>query len=1394
MNEHHLSHLAMEQLDAVCYIADMETYELLYLNERAKKIMGVLDEDFKGRKCYEVLQGNTEPCSFCTNHQLEKGAFYKWKFQNRFVDCEFELMDTIIEFEGKNARLEFAFDMTETNNRFKKLKTKLTFEETLLKCAQTLSEYKNIKSAIDKLLSIICQFFEADRAYIFELTEDEQFINNTYEWNAEGIEPQKDNLQMLDKSCVALWLERFEKEGEFFITSLDDDVDTQSDTYEILNAQGIESLTAAPLIIDGKTIGFLGVDNPKAKTRDTALIQSVTLFVTSELEKMKINEALQDSIFIDGLTKVYNRNKYIQVIDEMVDRRPERVGIVYLDMNELKFTNDTYGHQSGDRLIIKTVEFIKKYFPYDIFRIGGDEFIGLYFGNNQAEFEEASAELSKKLREQSDISVSMGKRWCINSVDIINQIIKAERQMYGEKQKYYESKKSERSMIYDQKFMQKSMEHPSGFVQRDLNTGYLPEEVAEKNIQTILDNSYEQDEHVLVMAEINHIEVMGELSATLNGDTIYDGIAEDLLKIMRGGDIVSRIGTDKVVLLLRNVSNLFSIRSKAEEVMFIFKKHLNQINLDLSAHIGVSRFQQNGPNYKELCENTYSALCAAKSNGPFQCCVYSKDTTVKQPILNEHHFTQKVRPNILLNAFRVLQTSNNIEQAINEVIELLGKACGASRTFIFELIEDGEFYSNTYEWCAKGIAPEIDNMQKIPKEKYLYMTSFAGDDGVFACSDLSEVEGPYHDLMEAQGVKSFLQGFVKVNGVPQILIGIDDCAKTRVWTKQEIETTLYLSNLVGMFSKQVENNRLMKKSNYLKSLVEVDTLTGIPSKGKFYLDTQEMLGQNRKDKFYFALVNVNKFQIINSFFGMEEGDRLLKLIASELGILGADSISTYGRMDADIFCVCQKQIGGIDETVDKMVRILNSSFLNFRFDYNLSASIGIYEIEDADMPIEVMYSKASMAAKKIKHLKVTSYSVYEEDMEQEAINEQVIVNEVLPGLIEKQFEVYLQPKVELETENIIGAEALVRWNHPTKGMIYPGEFIPIFEKNGMITKIDFFVWETVFQLLEEQIQNNKNPVPISVNISRVDLFNTNLLSCFEDLLSNYHVPSELVHLEITESAYTSDYEDIRPVISQLKDMGFHIEMDDFGTGYSSLNMFSEMIVDTLKLDMNFLRNLQASGEKHEILIFIISLARHYNLPVVAEGIETKEQLQFLKEIGCDIGQGYYFAKPMPIEQFLLSLDEMRHRKPKEQIEENVQCMAMQDILYPDTQWKKFFQNALAATAVVKVTKNKIEMIHCNSDMYDTLHVQNKAQFNRIDMKSIVHDDDVSRLLDIVGKAKKLKKMSSFDARIVDLSQIGDESNQSYNLFHICVKLINSNSNSDMFMMTFEQLEHEIVEN
>ena len=277
-----------------------------------------------------------------------------------------------------------------------------------------------------------------------------------------------------------------------------------------------------------------------------------------------------------------------------------------------------------------------------------------------------------------------------------------------------------------------------------------------------------------------------------------------------------------------------------------------------------------------------------------------------------------------------------------------------------------------------------------------------------------------------------------------------------------------------------------------------------------------------------------------------------------------------------------------------------------------------------------------LALGKIKNHYGKYVAVYDDSMRLSLLREQRILDEMETALEKKQFQVYYQPKHDTRNGDVSGAEALVRWIHPEFGFMSPGEFIPLFEKNGFITELDLYVWEEVCKTMAFWKKKGLPPISVSVNLSRADFGKYHLAQKIQDLADKYEIPHELLHLEVTESAYTDNAEQIIHVVDELREMGFKIEMDDFGAGYSSLNMLNELSIDVLKLDMRFVQTKSFTRNK-SILRFIISLSKWMNLITVAEGAETKEQVDELRSLGCDYVQGYYYAKPMSEEKFEIYL-------------------------------------------------------------------------------------------------------------------------------------------------------------
>lgn len=427
--------------------------------------------------------------------------------------------------------------------------------------------------------------------------------------------------------------------------------------------------------------------------------------------------------------------------------------------------------------------------------------------------------------------------------------------------------------------------------------------------------------------------------------------------------------------------------------------------------------------------------------------------------------------------------------------------------------------------------------------------------------------------------------------------------------------------------------RVMNAINRSKDRdLEYDTLTGIYNQQRFYQATREMLDNHGEKTYVFIHFDIDRFKMINSFYGVKEGDKLICYVADTIKeVLKGKKECTYGRINGDIFGICMafEKISEVEAVTNGIIKQIKKYSLH----HYLETSAGIYVVEDNDMEISVLYDKASIAARQCKGQYMVHEAFYTKEMGEKLIREQKIINEMDLALQEDQFLVYFQPKYELDQYQPYGAEALVRWKKPDGRLVTPGEFIPIFEKNGFITKLDYYVWEKVCQFIRKELEDGKIPDPISVNVSRVNMYNPKLLESLINLVEKYKVPPKYLNLELTESVFSDNAAVIQRAVDYLHKAGFTIMMDDFGSGYSSLNVLKDVNLDVLKIDMKFLSKGEPDSRGEKILEAVIKMADSLKMPVIAEGVEEKQQVELLSRLGCNYIQGFYFARPMPLADY-----------------------------------------------------------------------------------------------------------------------------------------------------------------
>lgn len=407
-----------------------------------------------------------------------------------------------------------------------------------------------------------------------------------------------------------------------------------------------------------------------------------------------------------------------------------------------------------------------------------------------------------------------------------------------------------------------------------------------------------------------------------------------------------------------------------------------------------------------------------------------------------------------------------------------------------------------------------------------------------------------------------------------------------------------------------------------------DVLTDLYNREAFHEMVQKKQEES-EDELYLIAADIKDFKLVNDLFGFELGNRLLKKFADKMcEALPEDAVC--GRMNSDrfAFCVAKKDFSEekIQEVISEVAGMVNHS------EYRLHIHFGIYQIAKWDEDVSVMNDRARMALRLIKDDYQQNFAYYDDEMMDRLLREKNLLAEFDQALASHQFQMYLQPQVITSGETI-GAEALVRWKHPEIGMISPGEFIHVFEDAGVIYRLDQYIWELAAKKLKEWEKEGKDEFHISVNISPKDTYYLDIYKEFTGLVQKYDINPEKLKLEITESAVMVDPAKQLLLLERLQRYGFHVEIDDFGSGYSSLNMLKDMKADVLKIDMGFLRETMEKERSMIILNIVVGLAKQLEMTVICEGVETKEQADFLTMLGCDMFQGYYFDKPIPVEEF-----------------------------------------------------------------------------------------------------------------------------------------------------------------
>ena len=412
---------------------------------------------------------------------------------------------------------------------------------------------------------------------------------------------------------------------------------------------------------------------------------------------------------------------------------------------------------------------------------------------------------------------------------------------------------------------------------------------------------------------------------------------------------------------------------------------------------------------------------------------------------------------------------------------------------------------------------------------------------------------------------------------------------------------------------------------------EKDDLTDLYTREFFQEYIRQIDGSGHGNQMDAIVLNIEHFHMLNEMFGRKTGDSVLKKIADMVSDMLGEGVCIGCRPDADYFYFYLEH----RDSYDEVFKALSEELSGISKIPGVRMRLGVYQNVDTNISIEDRFDHAKYACDRIRGDYNRQISFYSKEENEKDLYHEQLINDIDNAISNRDLVVFYQPKygIQCDEPELRSAEALIRWRHPKYGMISPGDFIPLFESNGLIQKLDHFVWEEAARQIRKWKDEYGITVPVSVNVSRVDIYDAQLEDRLVRILKDNDIDAKELMLEITESAYADDAKGLTDVVTKLRESGFRIEMDDFGSGYSSLNMITEIPIDVLKMDMKFIRNMNKDAKSLKLVELVIEIADYLGVPVVAEGVEDKSQVDQLKSMGCELIQGYYFSKPVPPEEF-----------------------------------------------------------------------------------------------------------------------------------------------------------------
>lgn len=747
----------------------------------------------------------------------------------------------------------------------------------------------------------------------------------------------------------------------------------------------------------------------------------------------------------------------------------------------------------------------------------------------------------------------------------------------------------------------------------------------------------------LMVMDIDYFKNVNDTYGHAFGDQVLKGLARLLERLFDPKDILMRAGGDEFVILLKDISHPALVKKTVQLVKEVRNLAFTEKSYVMTCSVGVCYLSENvsGYTYDQLFQDADWALYKAKEKGRnrYMFCDnlrrFEKGAE-RAPGEDKGIDGRYMRNDIVSTAFEIFEKMNSFDAAIELLLKVAGIRLRLDRITVIRTDVKGKSAGRQFQWCSRNTPEVLETPGSFTKEDFLTLFHSYDDYGtvVLHYDELDRYSPQAQALLMQGGAKTVVYAAMYCEGKYTGAISYVVCGQKRYWSRENRRQLGELAKIVSVHL--AKNAALNAVSPTMSAAAEYDPLTGLLSFSKFREEVEHLIVGGYAKSHVLVYSDFENFKYLNQRYGYQVGDQVLKEFANYIiGTLRNEAGVYFTRVVSDQFILFMPYTA--DGNTEEQVNALNEAFARQQAqvypDMHLRIRTGIYFVTADCISASAAIDAANFARKQVRSDASIAVRVYDEKLQQQQILENELIAGMSSAIREGQFKVYLQPRFSLKDHTVVGAEALVRLQRPDGTLVPPDVFIPLYEENGKIIELDFYVFEKVAEFLAKNDRLGRRQVPISVNASICHASDTHTVQQYLDILKKYGVDPALTEIELTETATVSDYDNVRQLFGSLQNVHMLTAMDDFGAGYSVLNTVIDIPVNTVKIDREFVKNCEKSEKGIYLLREMVALVKGLGYHVVCEGLETKQQVELLKSAGCEEGQGFWFARPMPMEEY-----------------------------------------------------------------------------------------------------------------------------------------------------------------